>query len=225
MYKPVTVLEWCVVYILLSCMWINSSVSLGEHVFSGWQHHSRCGSTDIWSCCPCNAHPQQHRQDHGNFAKPAPVQQSLWPLVYYFMKRWNSDQLNNNFHISFRKLLQYGCHDLLCQVWDGLSRMQSLCVHKNSTLASKQYTQPTDSTAAAKNAFPAVLFQPYFSTQEIAPYVRSWSQKLSGWWSTNVSTVISTILIVISIAQQTPSFQIRKCSGICRRRENIRLNL
>ena len=50
-----------------------------------------------------------------------------------FMKTPDSGQLNNNLHISFRKLLQYDCHDLLYQVWAGLSRMQSLCVHKNPT--------------------------------------------------------------------------------------------
>ena len=51
-----------------------------------------------------------------------------------FMNTPNCGQLNNNFHISFQKLLlQYGCHDLLCQIWAGLFRMQSLCVHKNCT--------------------------------------------------------------------------------------------
>ena len=58
-------------------------------------------------------------------AKPLPVGPS--------MKTQNSGQLNKNLHISFRKLLlRSGCHDLLCQMRAGLSRMQSLCGHKNS---------------------------------------------------------------------------------------------
>ena len=64
-----------------------------------------------------------------------------------FIKTPISGQLNNNCHVLFRKrLLQYGCHDLLCQVWAGLSRMQSLCVHKFPP-ASKTI-QPAGSAAA-----------------------------------------------------------------------------
>ena len=55
MYKPVTILEWCTIYILL-CMWIrpNSPASLREDVFSGWQT-----PLAVW----------QHRHDHAALAK------------------------------------------------------------------------------------------------------------------------------------------------------------
>ena len=139
MYKPVTVLEWCTLYILL-CMWVNSSVSLREHVFSGWQTPltlTQCGSTHMNMLplqCPLAAKPL---------------------TVGPFMKTQYSGQLNNNFHISFRKLfLQYGCHDLQCQVWAGLSQMQSLCVHKNSTWASKPYSLQAPPRLSIFNSVP-----------------------------------------------------------------------
>ena len=59
-----------------------------------------------------------------------------------FMKIPNSSQLNNNFRISFRKLLlQYGCHDLTCVSlgWP-VSDAEPLCAqefhgHQNNTAA------------------------------------------------------------------------------------------
>ena len=99
-----------------------------EHVFGGWQT-----PLAVW----------QHRHDRAALAAtPTRLRQirktgpgSEKPLtVGPFIKTLISGQLNNNCHILFRKpLLQYGCHDLLCQVWAGLSRMQSLDVHKIST--------------------------------------------------------------------------------------------
>ena len=91
----------------------------------------RSVAAQTWWCCTRNAHSQQHRHLR-QFWKRGP--DSAKPLTFGpFMKTPNSGQLNTNIHISFRKLLHNRCHGLLRQVWAGLSRMQSLCMHKNST--------------------------------------------------------------------------------------------
>ena len=98
----------------------------------GHRYHSQCGSTDMIvlpSQKPIAAAKTRLRQ----IRKTGPGSEK--PLtVSPFTKRPISVQQNNNGHIFARKpLLQYGCHDLQCQLWACLCRVQSICVHQIST--------------------------------------------------------------------------------------------
>ena len=128
------------------------------HVFNGWQtplavwqHSHDCAALATANC----SSPDKTTAN----LKTGPVSEK--PLtVDPLIKIPICGQLNSNCHILFWKpLVQYGCRDLLCQVWAGLSRMQNVCVHK--FLHASKTIQPAGFAAAVKGNINQRIYIPW----------------------------------------------------------------
>ena len=122
-------------------VWISAAVHLqfypsgvpARALFSASnRHHPQCGSIDMivlpsqQAIAAALTRLRQIRKTGPASEKPLTV----GPFIKTLRDFWPTKQQLPCFIPE--PLLQYRCHELLCQVWAALSRMQSLCVHNIS---------------------------------------------------------------------------------------------